>query len=62
MDKDFDSYRKAFEDAQSELEELLEEDSLLAERRGKIMLRRKAFAKSLRVLGPFLEKISVSKP
>ena len=54
MDKNFDSYRKAFEDAQSELEELLEEDSLLAERRGKIMLRSESLRKISESIGSLL--------
>ena len=50
MEKNADSYREAFEDVQSELEDLLEEDSRLADRRGEIKYR----TESLRKIGESL--------
>ena len=51
MDKNADSYREAFEDVQSELEDLLEEDSGLADRRGEIKYRTERLRKTGESLG-----------
>ena len=54
MDKNVNSYREAFEDVQSELEDLLEEDSRLADRRGEIKYRTESLRKTGESLGLLL--------
>ena len=60
MDENADSYRKAFEDVQSELEDILEEDSRLADRRGEIEHRTESLRKTGEGLGLLLGE-NVSK-
>ena len=54
MDRNVNSYREAFEDVQSELEVLLEEDSRLADRRGEIKYRTESLRKTGESLGLLL--------
>ena len=54
MGKNADSYREAYEDVQSELEDLLEEDSRLADRRGEIKYRTESLRKTGESLGLLL--------
>ena len=51
MDKNAASYRETFENVQSELEDLLEEDSRLADRRGEIKYRTERLRKTGESLG-----------